>query len=146
MKFVKSTLAAIVACMVLVSSAWSAFDSVENICEVQPDGSVNTVRLHHSIGVMYYAYFFKNLANQHTTVFTDSAISSSDKTFSLPAGTYTLSYKPPVGNQPPLIWPHTIVLRPYTLRPGQGTGCVLNVAVTGTGAKDQRVPTPTLPQ
>jgi hypothetical protein len=146
MKFVKSALAAIVACMVLVSSAWSDFGSVENICEVQPDGSINTVRLHHSIGVMYYAYFFKNLANQHTTVFTDSAISSSYKTFSLPPGTYTLSYKPPVGNQPLLIWPHTIVLRPYTLRPGQGTGCVLNVAVTGTGAKDQRVPAPTLPR
>lgn len=145
MKFVKSTLAAIVACMVLVSSAWSHFGSVENICEVQPDGSVNTVRLHHNISVMYWVYYFKNVANQHTTVFTDSAISTSDKTFSLPPGTYTLSYKPPVGNQPPLIWPHTIFLRPYTLRPGQGTGCVLNVALTGTGAKE-RVLKPTLPQ
>lgn len=147
MKFGKSALAAIVGCMVLVSSASSSIGQVVNICEVQPDGSVHTVRLFHSVGAaMYFKYYFKNMANQHTSVFTDPAISTGPRTFSLGPGTYTLSYQPPVGNHSPVIWPHTIVLRPYTLRPGQGTGCVLNVAVTGMGAKDQRVPTPTLPK
>ena len=144
MKFIKSALAAIVVWMVFVSSASASVGAVVNICEVKPDGSVHTVRLTNIVNdVLYYKYYFKNVANQHTSIFTDLAISLGPKTFALKPGTYTLSYSPPVGNHSHLIWPHIIVLRPYTLSPGQGTGCVLNVPVTGPGTKDERVPTTT---
>lgn len=54
---------------------------------------------------------------------------------------------PSVGNTPPqYTYPHTIVLRPNTLTSGRGTGCVLNVPVTGAGRKAERVPTTPLPQ
>lgn len=151
MKFAISSLFAIVGCVVPVSSAWAVFERVENICEVGPSGVVNTVKIHKGIPVMWFEYHFKNVASQFTTVFTDpvplsSPSATSDRTLSLPPGTYTLSYRPPsTGSTHSLqVWPNTIVLQPYTIRPGQGTGCALNVKASGTGAKD-RVPKTTLP-
>lgn len=147
MKFRKSSLAAIVGCMVFVGSASADVSAVVNICEVKPDGSIHTVRLSSLTGGMYYKYYFKNVALQHTFVFTDSAYAQGPRTFALNPGTYTFKFSATVGNTPPQVtWPHTIVLRPYTLRPGQGTGCVLNVPVTDVGSKAERVPTTPLPQ
>lgn len=147
MKFRKSSLTAIVGCMVFVSSASAGgVNWVENICEVKPDGSIHTVRLSSLTGGMYFKYYFKNVALQHTFVFTDPAPAHGPRTFALNPGTYTFKFAEVAGNLPQVTWPHTIVLRPYTLRPGQGTGCILNVPVTGVGRKSERVPTTPLPQ
>lgn len=145
MKFGKLSLGAIVGCMAFVNPASAGVAAVVNICEVKPDGSVHTVRVS-TLGSRSFKYYFKNVPLQHTFVLMDSVIASS-RTFALNPGTYALKYSESAGNNPPqATYPHTIVLRPYTLTSGRGTGCVLNVPVTGVGSKAERVPTTPLPQ
>ena len=145
MKFRKSSLAAIVGCMVFVSPA-SAVSTVENICKMKPDGSIQTVRVDTMHGQFPQTYYFKNVATQYTLVLTNAGQEYGPNTYALNPGTYTLKWT--LGINPlQATYPHTIVVRPYTLTPGQGTGCVLNVPVTGAGRKAERVlPRTQLPQ
>lgn len=144
MKFRKSSLAAIVGCMVFVSPASAYILGVVNICKAHPDGSVHTILVE---GTGNFKFYFKNVATQYTFVLADTGLLVSRR-FALNPGTYTLKVSQNVANNPPQVtWPDTIVLRPYTLTPGQGTGCVLNVPVTGAGSKAERVlPRTHLPQ
>lgn len=145
MKFGKLSLGAIAGCMAFVSPASANFGAIVNICEVKPDGSVHTLRVV-TLGSVRYKYYFKNVTTQHTSVLTDPGLLQI-RTFALSPGTYTLKVSEAVGNNPPVAtWPHPIVLRPYTLTGGRGTGCVLNVPGTGMGNKAERVPTTPLPQ
>ncbi len=152
MKFRKSSLAAIVGCMVFVGSASAQFPvplvdnvTITNYCQVKPNGNVHTI-IFSTVAPRILKFYFKNVASQDTFVLTDSGLTN-HSSFALNPGTYTLKYSDSAGNNPPQVtWPHTIVLRPYTLTPGQGTGCVLNVPVTGVGSKAERVPTTSRPQ
>jgi len=118
--------------------------SVVNICEVKPDGSVLTVRVN-TVGARNYTHYFKNMTSQQTFVLTGTGLVMS-RTFALNPGTYTLKYSEPVGNNPVQVtYPHTILLRPYTLTGGPGTGCILN-PLPKIGDKAERVRTTPLPQ
>lgn len=145
MKFRKSSLAAIVGCMVFVSPASAYIQGVGNICKVNPDGSVHTIVVD---GTGNFKFYFKNVATQQTIVLADTGTGwSVSRRFALIPGSYTLKVSHNVGNNPPQVtWPDPIVLRPYTLTSGQGTGCVLMPA-TGPGSKAERVlPRTQLPQ
>lgn len=144
MKFGKLSLGFIVGCMAFACPASAQVGTVVNICEVKPSGSVHTVKVS-TLGSRSYRYDFKNVTTQHTFVLTDSGLLSS-RTFALVPGAYTLKYSEAVGNNPVQgIYPHTIILRPYSLTGGRGTGCILNPPAK-VGDKAERMPITPLPQ
>ncbi len=144
MKINKLLLSAIVSCTAVAIPASAGIMSAVNICEVDANGNVLTVRTT-TMGSANYILYFKNVGTQQTFALHGVGLTSTRK-YAVNPGTYTLKYSEPVGGNPPqAIYPNAIVVKPYSLTIGQGTGCTLNVPLK-IGDKAVLVPTTPLPQ
>lgn len=120
-------------------------NSVVNICEVAPDGSVHTVHVTTLGSGAPFTLFFTNMASQQPSV-ANWGVASNSKKLALVPGTYSLKFWHTTGNNPVVrTWPTAILVRPYVLTAGQGTGCALNVPPK-IGNRAERVPSTPLPQ
>ncbi|MCR5879657.1 hypothetical protein [Phenylobacterium sp. J367] len=83
---------------------------VDSICEVTP-GGVNTVRVR-LMSLTNLDYTFRRGGTQY--VFPSLGLSSAPRTFALPAGTYTLTYKHP-NSTPVGTFPSPVVVKPFAV-------------------------------
>lgn len=118
MKLRKILSAAIVVAGLSIANTASAYvTSVENICEITPNG-VNTVNVKLFSSGMYQ-YIFQNIPTSQIHSFPSTTISMGRK-FALPAGTYKLTYVGPNATTG-TVYNNNIVVKPYQV---VGSRCV----------------------
>lgn len=98
---------------VLAAPAHAQIAGVDSICEVTP-GGVNTVRVR-VMSLTSLDHTFRQGGMQY--VFPSTGPSSAPRSFALPAGTYTLTFKHP-NSTPTGTYPNPVVVKPYTVANG----------------------------
>lgn len=97
----------------LAAPAHAQIAGVDSICEVTP-GGVNTVRVR-PMSLTNLDYMFRQGGTQY--VFASTGASGQPRSFALPAGTYTLTFKHP-NTTPVGTWPNPVLVRPFTVASG----------------------------
>lgn len=127
------TAAALAAGLALTGAAQAQIAGVDNICEIDANGAVNTVKVR-LMSLSLLDYTFRSVAGGQQYSFPAGQLTAAPRKLPLPAGSYTFTYKHP-GAAPFGTYPKPVVVKPYSVVRGTCT-------FTAIGKQTERVARP----
>lgn len=122
---------ALAAGLSLSDAAQAQIAGVDNICEIDANGVVNTVKVR-LMSLALLDYTFKKIPGGQQYIYPAGQLTSAPRKFALPAGSYTFTYKHP--NSPPVGTFHkTVVVKPYSVVGGDCVFTPIEKQVGKTG-------------